>query len=65
MAQTEAQKRASAKYQKSSTKSVSIRFMPGDADLLAWLDAQPNKAGYVKALIREDMGRRGAGEVRP
>ena len=39
--------------------------MPGDADLLAWLDAQPNKAGYVKALIREDMGRRGAGEVRP
>ena len=56
--QTEAQKRASAKYQKRSTKNVSIRFMPADADLLAWLDAQPNKAGYVKRLIREDMGRR-------
>lgn len=55
--QTEAQKRATAKYQKQSTKNVSIRFMPADADLLAWLDAQPNKAGYIKALIREDMER--------
>ena len=32
--------------------------MPGDADVLAWLEAQPNKAGYVKSLIREDMERR-------
>ncbi len=55
--QTEAQKRATAKYQKQSTKNVSIRFMPADAELLAWLDSQPNKAGYIKALIREDMER--------
>ena len=45
-------------YQKMSTKNVSIRFMSGDADLLAWLDGQPSKAGYVKALIRADMERR-------
>ena len=55
MATSEAQKRATARYQKECTKNVSIRFMPGDADLLAWLNAQPSKAGYVKALIRADM----------
>ena len=60
MTVSDAQKRANAKYQRQSTKVVSIRFMPGDADLLEWLGAQPNKAGYVKALIRADMeARRG------
>ena len=63
MAQSEAQKRATARYQRESTKSVSIRFMPGDADILAWLDEQPNKAGYVKALIRADMEARKAGQT--
>lgn len=58
MATSEAQKRASAKYQKNNTRSVTIRFMPGDAELLAWLNEQPNKAGYIKSLIREDMERR-------
>ena len=55
MTTSEAQKRANARYQKESTKNISIRFMPGDADILAWLDEQPNKAGYVKSLIRADM----------
>lgn len=55
MAVSDAQKRANAKYQRQSTKVVSIRFMPSDAELLEWLAAQPNKAGYVKALIRADM----------
>ena len=55
MATSEAQKRATAKYQRENTTSVSIRFMPSDADVLAWLRAQPNKAGYVKDLIRRDM----------
>lgn len=59
MATSEAQKRATAKWQKHNTTSVSIRFMPGDTDVLAWLNAQPNKAGYIKALIREDMRRSG------
>ena len=60
MAQSEAQKRANARYQKESTKNVSIRFMPGDADLLEWLNEQPSKAGCVKALIRADMEARKA-----
>ena len=32
-----------------------VRFSPREADMLAHLDAQPNKAGYLKALIRADM----------
>lgn len=35
------------------------------ADALAWLDVQPNKAGYVKALIRADMEARGQGPENP
>lgn len=55
---SEAQKRANAKYQREKTKIVPIRFMPGDADLLSWLDQQSSKAGYIKALIRADMEHR-------
>ncbi|MEE1045456.1 MAG: hypothetical protein U0L51_08220 [Olegusella sp.] len=60
MAASEAQKRATARYQKANTKMRSIRFYPSERDLLAWLDVQPNKQGYVKALIRADMERRRA-----
>ena len=59
MATSEAQKRATAKWQKLNTKSISIRFMlPGDADVLEWLSKQPNKAGYIKDLVRADMERK-------
>lgn len=26
-----------------------------DNDIINWLEEQPNKAGYIKRLIREDM----------
>ncbi len=52
---TEAQKRASKKYHKEKLVQRVVRFSPREADLLAYLDAQPNKAGYIKRLIREDM----------
>ena len=52
---TEAQKRAINKYNKEKMVNRSIRFSPNEKDLLAHLDAQPNKAGYIKRLIREDM----------
>ena len=52
---TEAQKRASKKYHKEKLVQRVVRFSPREADLLAHLDAQPNKAGYIKALIRADM----------
>ncbi len=29
----------------------------GDADLYEWLGTQPSKAGTIKRLLREEMGR--------
>ena len=52
---SDAQKRASAKYDKENMTQRVVRFSPRESELLAHLDAQPNKAGYLKALIRADM----------
>lgn len=57
MAYTEAQKRATAKYLKNNVKRAVVAFYPAEADLWEWLEQQPNKAGYIKRLIREDMER--------
>lgn len=54
---SESQKRASNKYHKEKMVARTIRFSPNEKDILAHLDAQPNKAGYIKRLIREDMER--------
>ena len=58
MATSESQKRAPARYQQANTKMRSVRFYPSERDILAWLDAQPNKQGYIKDLIRADMEQR-------
>ena len=55
MPTSDAQKRASAKYNKKKMTQRIVSFGPNDKDALEWLDAQPNKAGYIKALIRADM----------
>ena len=57
MAYTEAQKRATTKYLKNNVKRAVVAFYPAEAELWEWLDSQPNKAGYIKRLIREDMER--------
>ncbi len=47
-----------AKYAKESTVSMAFRFMKNtEPDLIEWMNAQPNKAGYIKRLIRADMAR--------
>lgn len=55
---TEAQKRADANYKKRNVTQVGVAFYPADAELLEWLRAQPNKAGYIKGLIKKDMEER-------
>ena len=61
MALTEAQKRAQRKYVRESVRQMTVRFYPSEYDAWEWLNAQGNKAGYIKALIRADMeARRGA-----
>lgn len=57
MAVSEAQKRASAKYNKERMVQKVVRFSPNERDLLAHLEKQPNMSGYIKALIRADMER--------
>lgn len=57
MATSEAQKRAVAKYNKEHTRVFQLRFFPSDMDLYERIQAQPNKQGYVKSLIRADMER--------
>lgn len=54
---SEARKKAAAKYNREKMVQRVVRFSPNERDLLAHLDAQLNKAGYLKALIRADMER--------
>ena len=53
---SEAQKRAVAKYDAANTKSHLLKLnRKTDADIIAFLDQQPNKLAYLKKLIRDDM----------
>jgi hypothetical protein len=52
---TEAQKRAKAKYKAEKVKKVMLEFYPTEAELLEHLDKQEKKQTYIKNLIREDM----------
>ena len=54
---SEAQKRANAKYRKESMKQVTVRFSPNEMDVYEYLKGHENVAGYIKQLVREDMGR--------
>lgn len=55
MAESKAQRRATLKYRKEKTKQLAMRFYPDDMDVWEHLDKQPNKAAYIKELIRDDM----------
>lgn len=55
MPTSDAQKRASRKYDKENMVQRVVRFSPHERDLLGQLDSKPNKAGYIKSLIKADM----------
>lgn len=58
MATTEAQKRASAKYQREKTKQVNLKFSPNEMELYRWLEAQEGTmSGAIKALIRAEISK--------
>lgn len=60
MASAEAQKRASAKYQREKTRQVNLKFSPREMDLYRWLEGQGGTmSGALKQLIRDEIGRRG------
>lgn len=54
--QTEAQKRASAKYNATNTTAIHLKLNnKTDADVLRKLNEVESKQGYIKDLIREDI----------
>ena len=55
MPTSEAQKRASMRYDKANMITKVVKFSPNEQDLLEHLEKQPNMSGYLKELIRRDM----------
>lgn len=57
---SEAQRRSAQKYKANNTRQLSLNLsLQYDADILAQLDAIPNKQGYIKGLIRADIAQKG------
>lgn len=55
---SEAQKRAKEKYQ-AKVKRFTVDFYPTELELWERLQAQENKQGYIKQLIRQDKEKDG------
>ena len=56
---TEAQKRASAKYDKANTKTYALKLnLKTDADIVEFLADKPNVQGYLKQIIRRQIAYR-------
>lgn len=56
---TEAEKRAKHRYAKKLTR-VQLEFYPTEKDLIDKINSQPQKATYIKNLIREDIKKEGS-----
>lgn len=55
MAKTDAQRKAEANYRKKNRQFI-LRLSPVDQDMIEWLESKENVQGYLKELIRADMG---------
>ena len=57
--QTEAMKKAKAKYDQANTKQITLKLnLNTDQDILDQLQRMENKQGYIKELIRKDLQER-------
>lgn len=55
---TESKRKANAKYDREHTTGVFLKLnKETDKDILEKLSSVPNRQGYIKDLIREDMAR--------
>lgn len=53
---SEAQKRATAKYDRENKVTITVKLnKKTEADLVAFMEGIDNKQGYIKSLIREAM----------
>lgn len=57
---TEAQKRAKARYDAKTTQIVLRLRNEADADVIERLKSVPEKTGYVRRLVRDDIARESA-----
>ena len=53
----DAKRKANKKYKDKNVIRIMVEFYPPDADLLDHLKKQPNKQGYIKSLIRNDISK--------
>lgn len=61
MPQTQAQLRATKKYQDENVKPVLLKLnKKTDADIIKKLSSVKSKQGYIKSLIRKDMEQSGS-----
>lgn len=57
MTQTKAQRKAALKYRKDKVRTFTLSLYPSDADIIQWLDSQPEKSKAVRAAIRAYINR--------
>lgn len=55
----EKNKAAHREYDKITYKPINIKIKRDETDVIAFLDQQPNKSGYILNLIKEDMKKGG------
>lgn len=56
---TEAQRKASRKYDKENTRIFTIKLnYNNDADLISLLESRPNIQGFIKELLNEWLRRK-------
>lgn len=56
MPETDAQKRAREKYESTNCIQIKLKLnRKTDADILEKLESVPNKQGYIKELIRDNL----------
>ena len=54
----EKSKQRTIRFQKQNLKQIAFMLNKStEADLLAWLESQENRQGYIKSLIRADMAK--------
>lgn len=53
--ETQAQKRANAKYRAEKVKQLNVKFFPKDIELYKYAKSHKNVGEYIRSLIRRDL----------
>ena len=53
--QLQSARKADLKYRKNNVTQLNVALYPKDQDIVDYLEGMPNKAEYIRQLIRQDM----------